>query len=283
VEQALLVARPAAGLLRPGSRGQVLSAHARALNLTLDGHFMAIVDPGLGVSPWALLAPAPPAGYAVCLAPGDAVACDAEALRAAGWSLRWAGTPLWEPVPPRPAVAQRSGWLRTLAALDAALAERGGALAGGLWAEPLRRRCLGLTAALAAGEAAAAVAAAHSLVGLGPGSTPAGDDLLAGCTAALVLYAAWGLLPAPLAPLGEALGAVCRAAAGRTTAIAAAELVAAATGALVAPAGQLMAALAAGDAAAVTGAAAALLPLGHTSGADIAQGIRLAFAALVAG
>lgn len=279
VEQALLVARPAAGLLRSfrGS-GRVLSAHARALNLSLDGHFLAVVAPELGASPWALLAAAPPAGYAARFGPGDAVACDGEALRAGNWALRWAGAPLWEPVPARPAAA--GDRRAALAALDAALAQRGGALAGGFWAQALQERTAALATAVGAGDAAAAAAAATRLIGLGPGSTPAGDDLLAGCTAALTLLAAWGLLPPDRAAVAGALSKACRSAAPATTAIAGAELGAAAAGALVAPAGEVIAALAAGDAAAVSRSAAVLLLLGHTSGADLAQGIRLAAGSL---
>ena len=48
----------------------------------------------------------------------------------------------------------------------------------------------------------------------------------------------------------------------------------------MAPAGEVIAALAAGDAAAVSRSAAVLLLLGHTSGADLAQGIRLAAGSL---
>lgn len=273
----MLVARPAAELLRAGGRGRVLSVHARALNLSLGGRFLAVVAPELGASPWALLAPPPPAGYAAGLAPGEAVTCDGEALRAGAWALRWAGAPLWEPVPPRPRrLAGPAALNAALAGLDAALAQRGGALAGAdLWAPALRERCAVLGRALAAADAAGAAAAAQRLIGLGPGSTPAGDDLLAGCTATLLLFATWGLLPPVLRPVGEALAAACRGAAGQTTAIASAELAAAATGALVEPAGALIAALAAGDTAAAAGATAALLRLGHTSGADLAQGIRL--------
>jgi hypothetical protein len=101
------------------------------------------------------------------------------------------------------------------------------------------------------------VAAVGDLVGRGGGLTPAGDDLLAGCLAALRARRA----PAA-APLGRA---VRRWAPGRTTRLSAALLAAADQGAMVP------------EAAAVLrdrpGAAGRLLRLGHTSGWYLAAGL----------
>jgi hypothetical protein len=101
------------------------------------------------------------------------------------------------------------------------------------------------------------VGAVDDLVGRGGGLTPAGDDLLAGCLAAV---------RARRAPVADALGrAVRQQARGRTSRLSAALLAAADQGAVVP------------DAAAALrgrpGAARRLLGLGHTSGWYLAAGL----------
>jgi hypothetical protein len=114
-------------------------------------------------------------------------------------------------------------------------------------------------AALAADPAAAV----DDLLGRGGGLTPAGDDLLAGCLAAL---------RARRAPAAAALGrAMRRRATGRTSRLSAALLAAADQGAVVP------------EAAAVLrdepGATDRLLALGHTSGWYLAAGLAVGCAA----
>jgi hypothetical protein len=107
------------------------------------------------------------------------------------------------------------------------------------------------------------VAAVDDLVGRGGGLTPAGDDLLAGCLAAL---------RARRAPAADALGrAVRRRARGRTSRLSAA-LLAAADQAAVVP--EAAAALRGRP-----GAARGLLALGHTSGWYLAAGLAVGCAA----
>jgi hypothetical protein len=123
----------------------------------------------------------------------------------------------------------------------------------------------------AARRAAAAVtggdlwAAAEELGGLGPGLTPAGDDVLA------------GLLLAARARSGAdaEAGLLAVAASVATTALSSAFLCWAARGQHVGPAHDLLAAAARGDG---PGAAAAVTRLGRfgsSSGADVAYGLRL--------
>ena len=106
-------------------------------------------------------------------------------------------------------------------------------------------------------------ASVDDLLGRGGGLTPAGDDLLAGCLAAL---------RARRAPAAEALGRAVRGRApGRTSRLSAALLAAADQGAVVP------------EAAAVLrdepGAADRLLALGHTSGWYLAAGLAVGCAA----
>jgi hypothetical protein len=133
----------------------------------------------------------------------------------------------------------------------------------------------GSEGALAAGLAeasprpAALAGAARALVGLGPGLTPAGDDVLAG---ALLALGAAGDLTRQRA-LAEAVGELL----DRTTPLSAALLVQACRSRAVPEVGALLRALAgAGD---LDAALVALSLVGHTSGPALALGIRLALRA----
>ena len=109
--------------------------------------------------------------------------------------------------------------------------------------------------------------AASALGGLGPGLTPAGDDMLSG-----ILFAVRALNGTTVEP---ALLAVARSV--RTSDLAAALLEAAAGGYHIEPVHDLVMASASGDASAAARAAAALDGFGSSSGADVAHGLRLAF------
>jgi len=114
--------------------------------------------------------------------------------------------------------------------------------------------------ALAAAEASAAL----ELLGRGDGLTPSGDDVLAGW---LVARHTTGR------PSGEVGAAVATHAADRTTSLSATLLGRAIVGEAIPQCRDLLTALHAG--AGVDGALAALLAVGHTSGAALAAGISL--------
>jgi len=109
--------------------------------------------------------------------------------------------------------------------------------------------------------------AAGAIGGLGPGLTPAGDDMLSG-----MLFAVRALGGPAVEP---ALQAVARSV--RTTDVAAAMLQAAAGGFHIEPVHDLVMAAAAGDTGTAAGAANELDRFGSSSGADIAYGLRVAF------
>lgn len=114
-------------------------------------------------------------------------------------------------------------------------------------------------------------AAVDGLVGRGGGLTPAGDDLVAGCLAAL---------RARRHPAAGALGAaVRRRAPGRTTRLSAALLAAADRGAVVPEAAAVLRALTAPPGPGLDRAAGRLLGLGHTSGWYLAAGLAVGCAA----
>lgn len=108
---------------------------------------------------------------------------------------------------------------------------------------------------------------ARALGGLGPGLTPAGDDVLSG-----ILFAFRALADASVEP---ALLAVARSV--RTSDLGAAVLEAAAGGFHIEPVHDLVTAASADDAGAAAKAASELDRFGSSSGADVAYGLRLAF------
>jgi hypothetical protein len=111
---------------------------------------------------------------------------------------------------------------------------------------------------------------ARALVGLGPGLTPAGDDVLAGAMAGLVIFG-WAVgNDAAKVTAAELAVAVARRAAS-TTALAADLARYAASGAVAEPVAALCHALAGQGP--VRPAVENLLSVGHTSGRDLVEGL----------
>jgi hypothetical protein len=133
----------------------------------------------------------------------------------------------------------------------------------GAAADPARA----LARACAADDPVAASHAATALVGLGPGLTPAGDDLVG---AAFFARAIAGLATDPAWP--EAAAHVCAQARTTTHPISATLLADLCAGAGHAPLHDLAAASAAGDDPALLDAAARLVRIGHSSGWDMLTG-----------
>lgn len=139
-----------------------------------------------------------------------------------------------------------------------------------LASSPARRLYRGLAGA----DISEVCKAARALAGLGPGLTPAGDDLLLGA-----LYALWATRPPRYA---AAVGAaVADATAPRTTRLSAAWLRAAARGEAERAWVELVRALAREDRGAVIAAARAVLGLGHSSGSCALHGFVAAARALL--
>lgn len=138
---------------------------------------------------------------------------------------------------------------------------------------PLGERVTALDEAAADGSEDALVTAGRSLLGLGPGLTPSGDDVLCGLLAsARTLAAALGAdrLDAALQQVGTLLAAE---APDRTTALSAALIHHAAAAELARPARGLLRALLGRTP--VGPALAALLAVGHSSGRDLAVGLTI--------
>ncbi|HEX6469280.1 MAG TPA: DUF2877 domain-containing protein [Streptosporangiaceae bacterium] len=170
----------------------------------------------------------------------------------------------WDPSPvlgPISAARLAHGAITLEAAMDPA---RFG-LSGHPGPELLADRC-------AAGDLAHAVDAAERIVGLGPGLTPSGDDVLAGLLLSLRLLG--GAVPGGGAAvwLADWLGAAVTAHADtRTTSLAASLLHCAAHGEAAAEVAAVLHGIAGQEP--VRPAVRRLLNAGHTSGADLAWGL----------
>ena len=131
-----------------------------------------------------------------------------------------------------------------------------------------------LAQAVRTGDRAGAGRAAESLVGLGPGLTPSGDDALVGMAAALTAMAARGSLDAAF------LGPVADAVPARTTTVSATFLRHASAGQFAAGVHQLMGVLIGPDASDAQATIERCVAYGATSGADTLVGILLGLDAL---
>jgi hypothetical protein len=241
-------------LLGPTRSAHVAASGTSAVYLTVDGpgnDVIAIVGPRAVRVPIALqVALLPPA------APLSAATVGQGRLRVAGLEfrpVRW-----WNP---RPSVSPE------------ALVDVGPDLLCVVLERPFER--FGVPVDLAVdtviGVADGDADAARRLLGLGPGFTPAGDDVLAGALAALALTGR--LDPAVAAGIEDA-------AVDRTTAFSAALLRCASRGQMIPAAADLVTAAVRGDEQHTATAVAALSAVGSTSGSALALGLAAGLAAI---
>jgi hypothetical protein len=138
----------------------------------------------------------------------------------------------------------------------------------------LRTRITGcitaFTDALYSGDTAAAAFALTSLIGLGHGLTPSGDDIVCGVVAALLWQSHIGAIHHNV--MQPIMSAVLDAT-PRTNRISARLLHHACDGILYAPAMELGSALLAGDSDGIALPAARLFTIGNSTGADLATGL----------
>ncbi len=231
----------------PPERLSVLGRFRRALNLAWHDDVLAFVTPDLGAGPFHLVVagwPPEAAGYRVEAVSATQLILDAFVLDFTH-ARRWSPRPDWANLSPDP---------RHWAALQRAISQHP-------LSAHLTRPYEALRQALRALDGAALAEAAMELAGLGPGLTPAGDDVLAG--AMLRLHSLGH------AELTQALYTV---AAQRTTRLSRAFLAAARDGLVNAAWMELLQALAAGTPSALDEALRRVLAFGATSGADMLHG-----------
>lgn len=268
---------PVAAWLRRNQAARVLSVFDQACNLIDEGGaVVALVSPRVGNGPFhAVLNQAVP--FRASILPGSAIRIETGQLIAGRIAVDLRPAQLWSPVPDwislRASLHQilgqalhLAGRLPELHALPSANTTYGYAGAwGSAFADFPSARAIqasrDLWAAVAAADTQRCEAAASQLAGLGPGSTPSGDDLLLGA-----IYASWLIHPAPQARAIAA--AIVAVAAPRTTSLSAAWLLAAGRGECGAAWHQLLHTLAGADAAALRAAAARILQTGASSGLE---------------
>src|SRR6266702_548274 len=278
-----------------GEGGKVIAVFARSFYLaSAAGELVCIGPAGLGSGPLNMLCDLPRDldWQARGLRPGQLARYRDKVLHIDGiGAFALAGAVVWRPTPP-PAVwnaAILDAGLAALATASRNLASTDGfaplvamlALNNPTSArdtgEPLHRLAApGIVAVaewLARGGEGAPDEAAASLLGLGPGLTPSGDDFLGGAMIALHALGR-GAVAARLA------GWVLPLATARTGAISAAHLACAAAGEASAALHDFLAALLTPGAAGLAEAVEALAALGHSSGWDMLAGAALACAVM---
>ena len=277
--------------LEEGGPWRVHSVFARACNLVDEtGALLGIVSASAGNAPSTLvLGPGQPGQpFTALLAPGDPAHRADGLLHVGHQRLDLTEAELWAPEPirrtlPEPEIARRLAQTVEIAARAAvagglaALLPEALALASGQPDSGIVRPQADLVVGRAReliGSLASAIrerrwsdvhAPARALSGLGPGLTPAGDDLLAGL--ALGLRAGSGTLPEPLAV------AIASAVEGRTTDLAAARVRHAVAGRPDERVHQLLMVLVSATDPRLDEAVTALLEFGHSSGADTLVGL----------
>ncbi|HYP39527.1 MAG TPA: DUF2877 domain-containing protein [Chloroflexia bacterium] len=258
----------AAALVAGGIGGRVLAVLRNAIYVEGDGgHIVAIVDEHAEDGPLTVrIHDLPALLRAVSPHPGAAVQVTGRAIEIHGLArVRWAGR-LWVPHLPK-RVGKRAAILTVCDALAQIIAIQE--------VEPVAQR---LTVRLAEFHHATmedcipqAIEAITGLLGLGPGLTPSGDDMMAGLLASLAWQARLGIVSDKL--VCSLVEAVREVAPSHTNRISARLLHYAGEGVLYAPAMELGEALLVGDTPALHDAARRLCTIGNTTGVDVATGL----------
>jgi hypothetical protein len=276
-------------VLAEAGEGRAIAVFGRAFYLEGPGGLICLGPVSLGAGPLNLLCADWPHGG---VAPGTLARLSGAEIRLVGGAvLSLAGAMEWRPPPPPEwqvadlrrglAVLARAAARRAprdgLGRLIPALADRGRPAAEDT-ASPLLRRVTTSASALAEWLAGGAgpppPAQARALIGLGPGLTPSGDDLIGGVLIAL------NALRRPDA--AEQLGSwALPLAATRTSAISRAHLAAAAAGEGAEPLHRVLAAICTAAEFGLERELDAVAAVGHCSGWDALAGVAVAGAALV--
>lgn len=276
--------RPRLGPSAARASARVHSCFRSAVNITTPDGLLTIASETVGGLPNGIVADLGPDFRALGIRTGMTVEADETGLFIPGIGLRLhlAGAVAWSPRirPPSDGVSQAAArWRQRSAATHARTLEdaRAGGLAGLLGTTTASRPAgpvdvtdrarpvlIALAGALAQGDRSAASRLALGLIGLGPGLTPSGDDVLVGLEAAL---------HASGRPTAGFVGGALDRVDDRTTAVAATLLRHAARGEFAERLHVLLAALLGPDDAAIPGAIERAVAWGATSGTDCLVGV----------
>ena len=274
-----------------GGQGTVEGVHRSALNIRCGDRLLTLAHESMGGLPNGILVDPPIPFGQVGIAPGMSVQWDGIALRVPGASMVvfLTGAASWSPAMPIvDAMSTQDQIPRAQHALELAAAQAPqvglGPLLVGIVDERASVGSLGRAAArsladillaLREGASERAIAKAVPLIGLGPGATPSGDDLLVGLMAGLA---------ATDHPLARAFAAgVAREAIGITTSVSECYLRHAGRLEFSERVQAAAAAVLRGPVADLDGALTAALTWGASSGADLLVGLLVAIQASAPG
>jgi hypothetical protein len=184
------------------------------------------------------------------------------------------GAKIWTGQPATPTALSMTQLHRDQAALDAALASHAASGDFPGVRERLTARAAALREALVAGDSSGTKKTAAGLLGLGPGLTPAGDDLLVGLLAGLQVLGMRGGI-APRSGLAERIEREART---RTTALSRTFLHWAGRGVAAQPLLDVLWSLGSDSG---IDSLDGLLSIGHTSGRDMLEGASLAVSVIL--
>jgi hypothetical protein len=265
--------------LRGGLRGRVHSVFARVVNVIVpDGTLLTLASRRVDDAPDTLVVDLRSFDGTGVAVGAPVVAHDRVLAVGRNLAIRFAGASPWVPLlpwyPAHDALLRRNfEALREHVAGFDADPDRSASLQSSAVATAaavrLAQHATALGRALARADVEAARAEGEALVGLGPGLTPSGDDLLLG------LFAVLNLPGGPCEPFRDLGRQIVARAAERTHAISLCALRAAAEGRVRARVVALLSALIAGEREATLAALRAVLAIGSTSGRDIVAGIVL--------
>ena len=262
-----------------GGRGSVLAVHRSAVNLVFGPAVVTLVDDAAGGLPGAITIRGPFSPRADGVTPGASVSAnDGEIRLGSAMRVDLRDAEPWSPVLGRMTAAPTEPAARLKLLREAAARQAGGFDVTPTSPGPTAaatRWISSLTAALGSGDDLRAGEAGEHLIGLGPGLTPSGDDLLVGVAAAL--FATGDPRAARLA------GHWAAAAHGRTTPVAVAYLRHAAGAAFAERLHDLLWTILLGTCEGIAAAVDRAGAWGATSGADTVRGVSLALAAILAG
>ena len=270
-----------ADLVIPGPIGTVASVHRSAINVRRGDRMLTFALAPVGGLPNGLIVASPIPLDRLGVRPGMAVDSDGSlSLSVAGVVIEVAAAPGWSPqMPALPRTSARERSRYVARAMHLAAADAGAVGLGPLLLvldgarNPLSSRLVEISAAalsdtlegLQSGGVRRAATSASRLVGLGPGATPSGDDLLVGLCAGLL--ATGHPLARPFARQ------VADQAAGRTTALAETFLWHAGRGEFAERVQRTAGAILSGDEIGMEAAVRDALAWGASSGADLLVGV----------
>jgi hypothetical protein len=273
--QAGWIAPAARSWLQTTRQGRILHLFAHTGNLVNEaGRLLTLAQAEVGPGPFALtLSPSPAVSCWARLTADCPVVVDGDRLWLGSIQIDTVSACLWSPQPDWASLRSSRCWTHLYRSLWQHIAADSTMEQGMVarMAQPLSHHLHQLIQAIQAADVPLVASAAGQLAGLGPGLTPAGDDMLMG-----VLYGLWATYPAERA---QALAQViAAAAAAKTTTLSTAWLQAAAVGEAAAAWHDLVRALAEGRETAVIQATQRILQTGHTSGYDALTGFVAAIA-----